>query len=72
MIVSRPYKMWALSYMFDDNRYFLDKFCWQPPDKSSWTGIVLFRTRKLAREAQKTCCYYSKIEKVVVTIKELT
>ena len=52
---------WALARNFDYGWYFLGPYCW-PADcwanrRRDQVSIITFRTRKLAKEARKICCY---------------
>jgi len=63
-------KCWALSKQFLKNRCFLGLFCWDNFTSPGIMGVALFRTRKDAKKAQKTCFYLkTRVEKVRVTIE---
>ena len=70
---------WALSSKFPEERLFLGVFCWPVNANTTLSGdvldvmgVALFETRKLARKAQKTCCYHkTRVEKVRVIVEAI-
>lgn len=75
------FKYWALSKKFGHYQLLLGKYCWltvnRPNNdvmltdiKNNDTNIALFKTRKQARKAQRTCCYgATRVERVLITIE---
>ncbi len=65
-------EMWGLTIKLEDQRLLLGIYCWQPPLTSALRK-ALFRTRREAREAKRTCCYSdARVERVDVTIRSRT
>jgi len=66
--LKREETRWALLVKTRDRSFFAGRFCW-PGASQDDPVIRTFRTRALAREGRKTCCYSDgKPTKVRVTI----
>lgn len=72
---TRQFSCWGISYKFDYGRSLLGSYCWEAPvNLAEVHGIrtAIFRTRKQARKAQKTCCYKkTRIERLCVTVEAI-
>ncbi len=68
---NRTIKAWGLLGEFDWGPALLGRGCWQPVLEADPPRVPrLFRTRSLAREAKKTCCYQAtKVVKAKINVK---
>ncbi len=70
--MNKQYDCWALSHKFDWGRGLLGVLCWDWWCRCGMPAvpILLFRTRREAREAQADCCYKpTRVERVRVTVE---
>lgn len=63
-------RAWCLKGRIAGKHRLLGPYCWPESDPSDFY-VRLFKTRREAREAKKTCCYKNAVVcSVIVTVEE--
>lgn len=68
-ITHTPDKAWALIHKFDWGTAILGKYCWKDSTENEYKKKI-FKTRREAREAKKTCCYdKTRVVRIEINLK---
>ena len=66
--LNRLSKAWAFKHTnFEGREHFLGKYCWNHSRECDFP-IMLFPTRRMARQAKKDCCFKKNVKIVRVSI----